>query len=360
MMKRWRTLAFFLLTAGLIGFSLQVAAQQEGKKSSPPEKQEKKGTDEKETKKSLPPLPEKAEGLLAPKAFAGKESFYQVLHTVTKQKMSVMGMTHEQTQDQTFYFQWTPKEHKDDTYVVVQKILGLKMDIDIAGNKISYDSTAKQQPKNPMTEFFKQLLGQEFTLTIKKNKEGRYVVEKVEGVNALVQKLENVNKQMGPLLRRILNEETVKHMAEPMLGIIPPNGNLPANGSWETSALLDLGPIGKYTTKNIYSASEKERKGNLLPIQVKSVVEYAKPESSETSALPFRIKDATLKSKEASGTVDYNLDKGRVENAKLTVRLEGDLTIEVSNMETTVHLEQTQESTLTASDQEPAVLRKQS
>ena len=101
--------------------------------------------------------------------FEKGKPFYQEMTTETNQTMTIQGNKVENQQKQTFYFSWTPKEKKDDSYTVVQKILGVKMDIDIAGNKISYDSTAAQQPKNPMSEFFKQLVNSEFTITIGKS-----------------------------------------------------------------------------------------------------------------------------------------------------------------------------------------------
>src|SRR6266516_1543414 len=61
------------------------------------------------------------------------------------------GKKDEQKQEQTFMIQWTPLDmDKDNNYVVKQKIVGVKMKIDIGGNNIAYDSTAKN-PKNPMT-----------------------------------------------------------------------------------------------------------------------------------------------------------------------------------------------------------------
>jgi hypothetical protein len=370
-MNAWRWIGVFALMVGATVFGLNAAGQGTTKKATTKKGTEatekkaggttaKKDTTKTETTKKAetPPGPV---GPLAPKAFEGKTPFFQKLETTTTQNMEVQGMKHEQTQKQTFYFQWTPKEKKDNCYVVVQKILGVKMDIDIAGNKISYDSTAgEKQPKNPMSEFFRQLIGQEFTLTICPEGNG-YKVKSVKGVDGLVAKLGKVNQSMVPLLNKILNEETVKQMAEPMLGVIPPGGTVPTSGVWKSVSTLNMGPIGSYTTTNTYTADTKAEKDKVLPIKVKTDLEYTKPMAGEKS-LPFQIKDATLKSDEppqgAVNTIWYNEDKGRVDKADLTVKLKGTLTIAIANMDTVVNLDQVQHSILTTSDQQPAELKR--
>src|SRR5205823_910372 len=121
------------------------------------------------------------------KGLMGGNPFYQEMNTVTTQEMEVTGMKHKQEQKQTFWFKWTPKgdKSKDGDFTVEQEILDIKMDIDIGGNKISYDSTDKVQPKNPMSEFFKQLLGAKFTITIGP-KDGVLTVKDVKGVDELI------------------------------------------------------------------------------------------------------------------------------------------------------------------------------
>src|SRR3954447_24129279 len=103
------------------------------------------------------------------KAFDGKEPFYQKMYTKTEQKMTVMGMEVKQTQEQTFYMEWKPIKTDEKTWTVEQTIKGVKMNINIGGNNINYDSEAKEQAANPLTDFFKALVGAKFTLTINKD-----------------------------------------------------------------------------------------------------------------------------------------------------------------------------------------------
>lgn len=349
-MNGWRWLIMVLFLAGMTGLGLSAYGDDKDKK--PSDKQ----ADKKPAGKT--PADDKDKVELLPKAFEGKEPFYQELITTTTQKMTVMQQNITQEQKQTFWFSWTPKEKKDGKFTVVQKILGVKMDIDIGGNKISFDSRAAEQPKNPMTEFFRTLVGAEFQLTISENKDGRYAVDEVKGVDTFVSKLGSVNQAMQPLLKQILTPESIKQMAEPMLGVIPAKGVVPANKSWSSQNTLDMGPIGKYTTDNkyTYEGPADKKTPDLVKIKVVSDLTYAAPAAGGGKGLPFQIVkgDSTkLKSKDSGGWINFDTKKGRVDSAEMTVKLEGSLQIEIANMQTTVELNQTQVSKLKTSDTNP-------
>src|SRR5438067_771225 len=83
--------------------------------------------------------------------FEKGKSFFQELSTDTKQSMKIMGMDIAQSQKQTFYFSWTPKEEdKDHNWTIKQRIEGVKIDVDIAGNKVAFDSTKGAGVNNPL------------------------------------------------------------------------------------------------------------------------------------------------------------------------------------------------------------------
>ena len=124
--------------------------------------------------------------------FKKGETFYQTLTTETNQKMKVMGMEVKQKPTQTFFFSWTPVEEKDKAWTIKQKIEGLKMEIEIGGNTISYDSTNPGAGANPLGDFFKALVGSEFILTVSPDMK----VTKVEGRNEFLKKLIEANPQM--------------------------------------------------------------------------------------------------------------------------------------------------------------------
>jgi len=78
---------------------------------------------------------------------------------------------------------------------------------------VEYDSTKEQQGTNPLADFFKALVGAEFTLTIDKNMK----VTRIEGREKFLKGLGKGNRQMKRLLEQILSEEALKEMADKAL-----------------------------------------------------------------------------------------------------------------------------------------------
>src|SRR4051794_20958212 len=153
--------------------------------------------------------------------FEKDKPFYQTMTTTTTQNMKVMGTEVVQKQEQTFYFSWTVTKIDKDTVELKQKIIGLKMNIDIGGSKIAYDSTTKENPgagTNPLNKFFEALNGAEFEVTLDTSK---MEVTKLKGHEEFVKKLTDANPQMKPLLDKILSEKALKDMAEPMFAALP-------------------------------------------------------------------------------------------------------------------------------------------
>jgi hypothetical protein len=277
-------------------------------------------------------------------------SFYQEMKTKTDQTMKVQGMDVKQTQNQTFYLKWTTLKNEKETWLVEQEIIGVKMDIQIGGNQISYDSTAKDQPANPLTDFFKALIGAKFKLTVNKKS---MKVEKIEGRAEFVKNLAKANEQLKPLLEAILSDEALKQMTDPTFAVIPKDGVIPADKKWDNAdgSVLNMGPIGKYTTKYKY-VYEGPNKDKLDEIKVETTLTYEAPKEKSTG-LPFIIKEAKLSSTKGTGKILFDREKGRIKSSTMDLELAGDLTIEIAGMQTNVTLNQTQNSTLTTMDTDP-------
>jgi hypothetical protein len=284
--------------------------------------------------------------------FEKDKPFYQTMTTTTDQTMKVMNNDVTQKQSQTFYFSWTPKELlPDGKWKLEQKILGVKMDIDIGGSPIKYDSTAPTNTgnaSNPLGDFFKALVGSSFLVTIdpKTNK-----VTEIKGREEFVQKLANANKQMKPLLEKILSDDALREMAEPTFSVIT-NETVEKGKQWKKKTTLDMGPIGKY--ENEYTYTYDGQNNNLDKIDVATKLSYMPPEKTEgIGGLPFRIKSAKLESKDSKGVVLFNREKGRVEKSDMSVKLDGTLDIEIGGQQTKVDLKQEQKTEIATSDTNP-------
>jgi hypothetical protein len=284
--------------------------------------------------------------------FEKDKSFYQKLTTRVDQQLKVQGgsevpLKHEQT----FYFKWTPiSQDKDGKWTAKMAIEGVQFKMDIAGQTIDYDSTNPNPAGasgNPgLTEFFKNLIGSELTVTFGKG----MVVEKVDGRDELQKKLAAVNPQMEAVLKSVLTDEAIKEMTDPSAGVTPTTPQA-VNGTWEKKATLSLGPIGSYerTFSYTYKGKDSEKK-DFDRIEVKPSLTY-KPPAGSGEGLPFRIKGGKLETKEVKqGLVLYNPKAGRVESVRINLVLGGDLDVAIGSADSKVSLTQDQRTELDTSD----------
>jgi hypothetical protein len=185
-----------------------------------------------------------------------------------------------------------------------------------------------------------------------------YKITEIEGRDEFVKKLVTANKQMQPLLDKILSKDALKEMAEPTFSAVP-NDVPEKDKSWKKDTTLDMGPIGKY--KNEYTYTYKGAEKNLDKIEVDTKLTYLPPEKTEgVGGLPFRIKkeNTKLESKKAKGTILFNREKGRVEKSDMEVELAGTLDIEIGGQQTKVELTQKQKTEVTSSDEDPTKQQK--
>jgi hypothetical protein len=343
-MFRWRLLSGLVVLA-LFGFLVPIGAQDSKKKDDSKKEEKKKDEPKKEdTKKD-------GQGVLLKWKFEKDKPFYQKMVTTTEQTMKVMNNDVKQTQNQTFYFSWTPVKQDGDTWTIKQKIEGVAMKIDIGNQKIEFDSTAPKPAgagNNPLSDFFTALVGSEFTLTLD-TKDMK--VTKVEGREAFLDKLVKANPQMKPLLEQILSEKALKEMAEPTFAAIP--GKEEKKGdSWSKESSLDMGPIGKYENSYKYTFEGPDEKNkDIDKIKVETTLKYKEPgDVAGVGGLPFKIKSADLKSSNATGTIQFDHAKGLIQKSDMKLDLSGELNIEIGGQTTKVTLSQTQTSSVETSD----------
>jgi hypothetical protein len=299
----------------------------------------------------LAPAPVEETALLEWK-FEKDKTFYLTLTTDTDQTMNVMGNAVKQKQNQTFVISWTPLKQDDKkNWVLKQRIEAVRLEMDLGGNKISYDSEkdAGAAP-NPVAAAMKAMVGAEFTVTLSPEMK---VIE-FDGREALLKKLGAANPQGQPMLSQILSEDGLKQMAETCFGAIPNRANkaVKKGESWQRKSVVSLGPLGAYETKYDYTYAGPVRDTKLEKLSVKAEMTYKAP-AEQGGALPFTIKSCDLKSSDATGTIEYSRDKGRVEKSTMKMDLKGKLAIEIGGQTTEVELSQTQTTTATITDEDP-------
>ncbi|MCI0701777.1 MAG: DUF6263 family protein [Planctomycetia bacterium] len=296
--------------------------------------------------------------------------FYQEMKTDVTQIIQVQGQPLTQNQKSTFWFQWTPlseekaKEGNEEytRWKVKQKIEGLKMEIDISGNQIVYDSTKADttgSAGNPgLLEFFKNLKDAEFTVTLGKN----YKVEKVdeEDKKKFIAKLSAGSAQMESLLKKVMTDEALKEMADPTYKLFPPDGAAKKKGDkWERKTMLPLGPVGTYELTYKFTYAEPDKDGarkDMDKIEVETFITYAAPKENPEGLL-FRIKDGSKLVTDTSGTppgnkgvIYYDPKNQRIDYAEIKIKLKGELIVTIGGTDTKAELTQEQKTVIQTKD----------
>jgi hypothetical protein len=278
--------------------------------------------------------------------FVTDRPFYQRTVTQTTQKMTVGGNEVAQAQKQTLLFRWVPvRQLPDRSWVVNQKIQEIQVDLEVAGNKITYDST-RPAARTPLTAFFEALAGAELTLTISPRKK----VTKVEGRDALLAKIGKADPALRPMMEAILSESALKQMADPLFAVLP-GKSVKKGERWAEESKLEMGGVGSCATLSSYVFEGPDRSDkNLGRIAVTQKLTFTPAGPGAGGALPFKVVGSDFKKAEGSGTIWVNLSKGRLERSKSALRLSGKMTIEIGGMNTDIDIDQKQEVTITTFD----------
>jgi len=277
--------------------------------------------------------------------------FFVKTKTDVVQQIKVQGQDLTQKQESTFYFEWRPLKQEGDKWVLKEKVEGLRMSIDISGNPIVYDSTQKEalgSAGNPgLMDFFRNLEGSEFTVTLGKD----FKVEKVEGKDEFVKKLGAGSPQMDNLLKRIMTDEALKKMCDPTFDLVPDQPKA-VGESWEKKTTLPLGPVGSYevTYKFTYRGKDEKEKDK-DKIEVDTSLAYKAPGGDSADGLLFKIKSGDLKSTNPEkGVILYDPKAGRVSRATIKIKLGGSLQVVIGGSETAVELNQELTTTIETDD----------
>lgn len=280
--------------------------------------------------------------------------FFQEMSTTVSQKLKVQGQDLSQTQEQSFTFEWTPEKQEGDKWTLKMKVIRVKMKIDISNNPIEYDSLNKSTTGSAgtpgLTDFFKNLEGSEFTviLNTKDNK-----VEKVDGRDAFIKRLSAGNTQLEGLLRKIITQEAEMQMTDPTFGLLPAEPKAPG-ATWESKGSLNLGPIGSYEVVNKYTLKPKEKDKEDVLVEIVPTLTYKLPGDSSEGLL-FKIKSGDIKSEPSTtpGSLRFDPKAGRIIEAKIPLKLAGNLEVTIGGTDTKIELRQEQTTTIKMTDTNP-------
>jgi RNA polymerase sigma factor (sigma-70 family) len=283
--------------------------------------------------------------------FKKDRPFYQEVTITSKQVLKVVNQGVPQEQQQTFYFRWAPQEqHQDGSWVLTQKIEGVKVDLDVGGNKLTFDSTRGGDPRSALVDFYKGLVGAEFRVTL--DRDGN--VQKVEGRDEFLKKLAASAPALETLGTQLLSNDAVRQAAETSFPALL-QGSVRPGDSWTWKSKLDLGALGAY--RATYQYTYLGREGKVDRIQVAYTLAEQRPVGGD-AGLPFPIKKGKVTHTRGTGTILFDRVRGRIASLELDLRLEGELTIGNAREEAQVQLVQTQTTTVKTTDTSPLPVAK--
>jgi hypothetical protein len=263
---------------------------------------------------------EDSDVVLAWKFVPGKP-FYQEMTTETDQSLRVVGRHVRQKQVQTFYFRWTPVEKDGDNWQIKQRFEGVKVDIDLGGARSRFDSTRDDNPAGGLAEFYRALVGSEFTLTLSR----QYKVQKVEGRDEFVAKAAAARPQLETMLRRAPSEDALRLLAEtPFAGL--PRGPVRPGDSWVSKRLLGLENLGEYQATYRYTYQGRDGELDKLTIAMEGLRRH-RPAGEGGPTGGLKIEKGELRCTQGTGTLLFDRARGRGVYLELRLKVEGCLTL---------------------------------
>lgn len=280
--------------------------------------------------------------------FEKDRTFFQEAIVDMEQNMTVMGNPVAVKSRQTVLTSWTPvTQLEDKSWVIKEKIVGMKMDMDVLGQKISYDSTNPQGGNKEMADGMAPFIGAEFEQTVSPQMK----VTKVTGYKELLDKMGQNNPKAKQMMGGVMSEETIKQMGDALFAVVP-NKSVAKGDTWFTEDKTTMPSLGALNIKRNFTYVGK--KGSLEEIKFDAkLLKHEPPAGNAGGALPFTLKKLDLNKFTTEGTVLFDGAKGRVDSSNATVTMNGKMTIEIQNMETTIDLQQTQKMAVKTSDTNP-------
>ena len=96
---------------------------------------------------------------------------------------------------------------------------------------------------------------------------------------------------------------------------------------------------------------------HVVLISVKADLVYTKPATSNAGGLPFKIDTANIKTASSSGLILFDSTKGRIDRSSMSLKISGDLTVDIGGQKTKIDLEQSQETGVETMDVNPISIK---
>lgn len=272
------------------------------------------------------------------------KEYFQETVTDTRQTMKVMGTEVKQTQNQVFVYRIIPHgKDRQQNWTVDQEIDRIRMKIDIGGSVIENDS-ANAGGGGPLGDFVKALAKSKLRFVVNQ----RLEVKSVIGHEAVLKAVEDVNPAMREILKGVLSREALAQTLEPLMGPFPLQP-VKKGSTWKRASEQNMGPLGSFKQDSTYTYEGME--GDLDRIAIVTNMRFAV--AKDAGGLPFKIKKADFREAAFRGFALFDRKLGRFVRHEVSGTLQGEMVIDIGGMETTLSLQQMQETRTRSFDKRP-------
>lgn len=273
------------------------------------------------------------------------QSYYAEISTNVKMHITVMGQKVDQTQDQVFVWHVRPQGLSPKGEAVVEfQVADVRVNMDMAGNKVEFDSV-KKQGDNGLTAIFGAMLNHQFKVTVKRDG----TIEKIDGVDELKKKLTAQNVPLRESYEQMMSEGAIRMMLSPLTHVMPDHP-VSAGVEWSRRWTAPDTPLVNVTneTKFTYVSNTGPRH----QIRTSSNVTMDKAKNG-AGGQPIGIKTINVKTISGAGMLTFDSEKGRLAEAEQKIHITGKMGVDVGGMEIEIELDQTQTSAIRTSQVNP-------
>jgi hypothetical protein len=211
---------------------------------------------------------------------------------------------------------------------IQERIESLNINMGIMGQTYSFDSASPDakgsSPLEILRDVHKALAKRTTTMVL--DKENRvYAIESDQDV------LSSLPEEVKALAKGQIDPEYLKKAANQELDSLPAEAVSPGD-SWQRTEMANFGAgqIMTFQSKYTYEGTLQKEGRTLDKITTKVLsVDF----TLQDSPLPLQLKDCDLKASESEGVVLFDREQGRAVESNSTIRIVGDITFAVNNMD---------------------------
>ncbi|MCL2326934.1 MAG: DUF6263 family protein [Bacteroidetes bacterium] len=200
---------------------------------------------------------------------------------------------------------------KNDTIVMETTYDAIKMNFNILGQEMKFDSSDKNQdPENLFAQIFSSFIGKPFTVIL----DNRQNIIAIEGLNKLIASMleneafdEEQREEMNTMLQGILGEEKMRENFSSS-NMVFPKEPVYKGFSWTTETAKNVQGIDMQI-KNTHTVKKITAKD----VEISLISEYAMAATSTENELPIQI---TMEKGQVTGTYIIDLQSGWTKSAK--------------------------------------------